>query len=216
MILVNKTRWSSEDLTVIINTALHLAGITSHARERVLVSYSKGKHFTGWAFYGHVKPLKYLRGANGLFLRTRNGEVKTKKAYRMSLAIPRPENMPEMYVHKLVWLVRHEVAHWQGLSHKQMHEKLYNHYPGHPNPKEFDNCVVSLMAEVVRLPKPVPDKSEERMKEIERAKKMLDKATERRQKYEQAVKRSMTIEKKWLRKISRLEANALKAARSPA
>lgn len=219
MKIVNRTQWCTEDIERVILIALRLAGIENHARERVSITYSKRCNYHGWAYYGHVKPPKhkFVRGPDGYFLRDARGKPKKFpiESFRMKLIVPHPSKVDGMLdMHEFVWLVRHEVGHWQGLSHKQMGEKLRWHDRNHPNPQDFDGLRIGISMDFEEVAEVVPiRKTLERERNIEHAKKMLEKATARRRRYESAVTRSLTIEKKWMQRLNRLERNSLKAAR---
>ena len=76
MILDNRTRYRSADLERVILLALEEAGITSHARDRVLVNHGqRGADYSGWCYFGRVTPPKLISSG---------------RAPRMVLRIPDP------------------------------------------------------------------------------------------------------------------------------
>lgn len=90
MILDNRTRYRSADLERAILLALEEAGITSHARDRVLVTCNRSG-YSGYCYFGDVKPRKLARGG---------------RRPRMKLRLPDP-NPPESRYH---YAVRHDLC----------------------------------------------------------------------------------------------------------
>ncbi len=167
MILDNRTRYRSADLERVILLALEEAGITSHARDRVLVHHDRtGRHFSGWCYFGFVTPGKLQRGGRKprMVLRLPDPDPKPTWNERSQVGgfcpthqkvACKPDGEPScppyepgsrfmrcphgcrwiqtpytpsepqtnlpLDVALFVWLVRHEVGHWRGLDHKQMH-----------------------------------------------------------------------------------------------
>lgn len=209
MILENSTHYATEDLEALILRVLEDAGITKHGRDRVRVAYSRdGKQYTGWCFYGSVKPMTLTERA--AFKRRMKGlgtvvsSRRENSIYRMRLNVPRPEHLD---LAKLIWLVRHEVAHWQGLSHAQMGPTLMHHDPTAPTPAWCGGwrSLRVLEERPAEIKKRKPTADDTREKRIEHARKMLAKASRR-------AKLAATLEAKWRRKLSALERVALRVA----
>lgn len=231
MILDNRTRYRSSDLEAIVLLALREAGVTAHARDRVLVSYSS-RGLSGWCYYGAVTPPKFASG--------------TRKP-RMTLRMPDPGAAPfvcgtccglkhewscpvcggkgtvdnvndaltsrgdkPLDVAAFVWLVRHEVAHWRGLKHKQMASTIrhWNAWKdaGRPLPSWAEGLTVAIdAAPPVRVKKPVPSADVEREKRVAHARAMLA----------QAEKKSTTaamLVKRWTRRLGAADRAVQKAA----
>lgn len=184
MILDNRTRYRSADLTMIILGALAEAGIEHHGRDRVVVVYGSGVNFSGSAYLGKI------RRWNG--------------CARMRLRLPRPDvafDFPQF-----VWLVRHEVGHWRGLNHSQMADSLL-HWKrglrkrlgpvGSELPLPFWAADLSVAVEDVepepnRKARPTADVVREA--KLEHARAMLAKA-------ERKAKIAATLEKRWRRRL---------------
>lgn len=122
---------------------------------------------------------------------------------------PRPP--PPFDVRQFVWLVRHEVAHWRGLEHSQMHRLIRDWQPwidaGRPLPAWADDMTVGLESEAPpRKGQPRPTADERREVKIVHARAMLAKAARK-------AKLAATIEKRWRRRLAAAE-RAVKVAAS--
>ncbi len=214
MILDNRTRYRSADLEAAILKALAEAGITSHARDRVLVNVSHFG-FSGVCYLGGHLPPK-LRGGVG-------------RSPKMILRLPRIPDVPcdpgapdpfarcgcpvHFDVGLFVWLVRHEVGHWRGLRHEQMapgmrYRKLWLD-SGRFLPDWAAEVSVGLEdAPPARRRKNPPEPGAEREKRTSHARKMLARA-------ERRARLAETIAKKWRRRLASAERSILKAASRP-
>ena len=202
MILDNRTRYRTVDLESIILLAICETDITAYARDRVLVTYSS-RGFSGWCYYGAVTPPKLARG--------------TRKP-RMTLRVPDPSRVPldavtriqPLDVAAFVWLVRHEVAHWRGLKHKQMsatirYWKAWN-VAGRPLPSWADGLTVAIDdAPPARTKKAAPSADDARVKRVAHARAMLEKA-------EKKVKTADMLVKRWTRRLGAADRAIQRAA----
>lgn len=195
MILQNHTRHASADLERIILGALAEFGITSHAHDRVRVASSAGG-YSGYCYYGRNKP--------------------PPGRPRMWLRIP-----PEVDVPRLVWLVRHEVAHWANLRHAQMgtalrywsRDERLRPVAGpvgceRPIPAWAEGLTVAVVADVepvVRKIRREVDADARRAKRIEHARTMLARA-------ERRAKIAATCVKRWRRRLAAAERAQAKVA----
>lgn len=201
MILENHTRYRTADLERVILGALNAAGIERHGRDRVVVTYTRGGGFTGEAWKGKV---------------TRwNGHP------RMRLRLPEVGEFETVDFPQLVWLVRHEVAHWQGLDHSQMAPSLlywYRHERRRissttpvgselPLPDWAAGLEVELEdEEPVHPTKPRPVADDRREQKLAHARAMLARA-------ERKAKLAATIEKRWRRRLQAAERAVAVAAK---
>lgn len=192
MILDNRTRYRSSDLQSVIEVALTEAGIESHARDRILVNYGHG--FSGYCYFGHVTPAKQRRGREA----------------RMVLRVPQPRDGELFDVDAFVWLVRHEVAHWRGLDHKQMAPTMRRWKDwtdaGRPLPAWAEGVRVALDdMPPPRLKKPRPDPNDVRAVRIEHARTMLAKS-------ERKAQTAAMLVKRWTRRVRTAEQAIARAA----
>lgn len=179
MRIINRTRWSTEDLRRIIAASMRARGVRSTG---VTVRISPSKtHVTGWAYIG--------RWVGGVEI---SPTMKTVRRFRqgMEMAIRIPSEFDPCY---LARVIDHEVAHLAGLGHKDMGEALYNctqaldWLPSVPP-------VITLEAE----PEGEAIAAASRANRFEHAKVMLARAETR-------AKRAQTILKKWRRRVSAMQ-----------
>lgn len=192
MILENRTRYRTADLEAVILAALAEAGLGRGSHDRVVVVYGTG--FSGWCFKGRI---------------TRwNGHA------RMRLRVPRPSTAGAQDgwtfdVTAFVWLVRHEVGHWRGLDHSQMHPLLRDWKPwqaaGKPLPAWAADLSVAIEDTEPDLRKPRPTADAKREAKIEHARTMLAKS-------ERKAKLADTLVKRWARRVAAAERAIAKAA----
>lgn len=192
MILENRTRYRTADLEAVILLALEEAGLGRGGRDRVVVVYGTG--FSGWCYKGRI---------------TRwNGHA------RMRLRLPRPspagaQDGWTFDVAGFVWLVRHEVGHWRGLDHSQMHPMIRDWKPwidaGKPLPAWAADLRVAIEDAEPDLRKPRPTADAQREAKVEHARAMLARA-------ERRAKLAATIEQRWRRRLAAAERAIAKAA----
>lgn len=221
MILENRTRYRSADLEKVIHLALAEHEIAGHARERVIVIY--GKYFSGFCRY----PWAAMGSAKARGLRTKRGHA----GARMVLRLPRPEatavtskvvkigdpdanSRPTsaLDLGMLVWLVRHEIDHWRGLRHSQMHPAKLKasvwRESGSVLPAWAADCFVGLEeAEPVRARKTI-DSDADRADRIAHAEKMMANADAKERRWN-------NVKAKWKRRIVALQRAQLAAAARP-
>jgi hypothetical protein len=102
----NRTRWDTAALRTLIEAALHDAGVKpGHDTVRIVYSKRGNRNYTGWCYRGEI--------------------IAWNGRYRMHLSIPKPtDDNDTLNVRQFAFLVRHEVAHWAGLRHRQMRGAL--------------------------------------------------------------------------------------------
>lgn len=197
MILDNRTKWSTPELEAIVLAALAEFDVP-HARERVHVVY--GRSFSGFCYFPWTN-VAAMRGR-----RFRRGHA----GARMVLRVPRP-NVGPFDVAQFVWLVRHEVGHWRGLRHSQMHPVMRHRSLWEKDGRSLPPWAADARAPgyVVRDEAPAKSKArvtdDERAKRLEHARAMLVRAQRR-------AKLAATIEKRWARRLSYAERAIDKAA----
>lgn len=196
MIIENSTRYSTTDLERILLLALVDAGITSHAHDRIAIKYSSSGSFTGWCYYGDVTP-PILRST---------GQRRTRMVLRLPPVLESSDvaNVATVGdVRHFVWLIRHEVAHWQGLRHRQMSDAMVHtsvwRTLGCPLPIWAETITIGIeplavLADRKQARRALPDRDVERDKRKTHALAMLAKA-------ERKAKLAATLVKRWTRRV---------------
>ncbi len=180
MKLDNRTRYRSADLERIILAALADAGIKRPRRDRVLVVHSRGEGYSGRCWIG--TDITSWRGHA-----------------RMRLRLPVPSQAKPLDVAVLVWLVRHEVAHWRGLRHEQMSRALLTHNASDPVPAWSVGLTVAVEdAAPESATRREVDPDAKRAAQLAHARTMLAKA-------ERRLKLATTVEKRWRRRVAAAE-----------
>lgn len=251
MLLDNRTRYRSSDLEAVILLALEEAGITAHAKDRVLVSY--GRSFSGFCYFGFNTPNKLRSGKleprmalcvpdprpsiNDAARRAIAGKCPTHGVPCVEEDGPPLAMYPEGSRHMkcpvgcawiqtrrelppdvdqpldiaaFVWLVRHEVGHWRGLDHKQMHPTMRRWEDWKKAGKPLPAWAASVSVAIDEAPPPRarkarPDPNVARAKRADHARVMLAKA-------ERKAKLAATLVKRWTRRVSAAERAVDKAA----
>ncbi len=254
MILDNRTRYRSADLERVILLALEEAGITAHARDRVLVNYRRG--LSGYCFFGFVTPGKLRSGKREARMvlgvpdpqpptpkwriRAHAGRCSTHdlpctpdgspqsppyKPEDVFMLCPRgcrwiqtehdrkpivPEPVKPLDVAGFGWLVRHEVGHWRGLDHPQMHPTIRTWKAWGAAGRPLPSWAAGLEIAIEDAPPPRPKKP--RVSDDERRARNLEHAIAMLKRAERKEKLAATVAARWRRRVAIAERTIMKAA----